>query len=190
MLLYDNNYNVCRNDRSNNIRGDGLCAFISKKLIYFHVQLPQQYLHLEVLCINILCNNHKHRFICVYRPPSYDAKLTFDLINCLNFLCSVNFIMTICGDFNFHDIDWTADIDISAMPLHAVDFAHFIVQIGLSQLVKELTLASNFLDLLLVSDPLAVYDVSVDSLFSTSDHCVIAWNTWFNAVLQLYLLSS
>ena len=28
MLLYDNNYNVCRNDRSNNIRGGGVCAFI------------------------------------------------------------------------------------------------------------------------------------------------------------------
>ena len=84
----------------------------------------------------------------------------------------------ICGDFNFPNIDWTADIDISTMPLHAVDFAHFIVHNGLSQLVKEPTLASNFIDLLLVSDPLAVYNVSVGSPFSTSDHCVITWNTW------------
>ena len=178
-LLYDNNYNVCRNDRSNNIRGGGVGAFIKKKLIYFHVQLPQQYLHSEVLCIDILCNNYKHRFICVNRPHSYDAKLTCDLINCSNFLCNVNFIVTICGDFNFPNIDWTADIDISTMPLHAVDFAHFIVLNGLSQLVKEPTLASNFLDLLLVGDPLAVYNVSVGSPFSTSDHCVIMWNTWF-----------
>ena len=103
MLLYDNNYNVSRNDRSNNIRVGGVCAFISKKLIYFHVQLPQQYL--EVLCTDILFNNYKHRFICVYRPPSYYAKLTCDLINCLNFLCNVNFIVTICGDFNFPNID-------------------------------------------------------------------------------------
>ena len=103
-----------------------MCIYI-KKLIYFHVQLPQQYLHLEVLCIDILCNNYKHRFICVYRPPSYDAKLTCDLTNCLNFLCNVNFIVTICGDFNFPNIDWTADIDISAMPLHAVDFAHLFI---------------------------------------------------------------
>ena len=28
MLLYDNNYNVCRKDRSNNIRGGGVCAFL------------------------------------------------------------------------------------------------------------------------------------------------------------------
>ena len=179
MLLYDNNYNVCRNDRSNNIRDGDVRAFLSKKLIYFHVQLPQQYLHLEVLCIDILCNNYKHRFIRFYRPPSYDAKLTCDLINCLNFLCNVNFIVTICGDFNFTNIDWTADIDISTTSLRAVDFAHFIVHNGLSQLIKELTLASNFLDLLLVSDPLAVYNVSVGSPFSTSDHCVIMWNTWF-----------
>ena len=87
--------------------------------------------------------------------------------------------MTICSDFNFPNIAWTADIDISTMPLHAVDFAHFIVHNGLSQLVKEPTLASNFLDLLLVSDPLAVYNVSVDSPLSTSDHCVIMWNAWF-----------
>ena len=32
----------------------------------------------------------------------------------------------------------------------------------------------------MVSDPLAVYNVSVGSPFSTSDHCVITWNTtWF-----------
>ena len=80
-MLLHNNYNVSRNDRSNKIRGGGVCAFISTKLIYFHVQLPQQYLHLEVLNIDILCNNYKHHFICVYRPPSYNAKLTSDLIN-------------------------------------------------------------------------------------------------------------
>ena len=57
--------------------------------------------------------------------------------------------MTICGDFNFLNIDWTTDIDISTMPLHAVDFAHFIVHNGLSQLFKESTLASNLLDLLI-----------------------------------------
>ena len=73
-----------------------------------------------------------------------------------------------------------ADIDISTMPLHAVDFAHFSVHNGLSQLVKEPTLTSNFLDLLLVSDPLVVYNVSVGSHVNTSDHCVITWNTWFH----------
>ena len=65
------------------------------------------------------------------------------------------------------------------MPLHAVDFAHFIVHNGVGQLVKEKTFASNFLDLLLVSDSLAVYNVSVGSPFSTSDPCIITWNTWF-----------
>ena len=84
-----------------------------------------------------------------------------------------------CGDFNFPNIDWTVDTDISTMPLHAVDFAHFIVHNGLSQLVRELKLASNFLDLLLVSNPWEVQNVSVGSPFSTSDHCVITWNTWF-----------
>ena len=87
--------------------------------------------------------------------------------------------MTICGDFNFPNIDWIADIAISTVPLHTVDFAHFTAHNGLSKLVKEPTLASNFLDLQLVSDPLAVYNVSVGSPFSTSDHCVIMWNTWF-----------
>ena len=100
------------------------------------------------------------------------------MIDCLNFLCDVNFIVTVCSDFNFPNIDWTADIDISTMPLHAVDFAHFIVHNGLSQFVKEPTFASNFLDLQLVSDSLAVYNVSVGSQFSTSDHCIITWNTW------------
>ena len=56
---------------------------------------------------------------------------------------------------------------------------HILLYNGLSQLVKEPTLASNFLDLLLVSNSLAVYNVSVSSPFSTSDHNIIAWNTWF-----------
>ena len=85
MLLYDNNCNVCPNDRSNNIRGGGVSAFITKGLIYFHVQLPHQYLHLEVLCIDILCNNYKYLFIYIYIPPSYDAKQTCDLIDCFKF---------------------------------------------------------------------------------------------------------
>ena len=98
--------------------------------------------------------------------------------------------MTVCGDFNFPNIDWTADIDISTMPLHAVDFAHFIVRNGLSQLVKEPTFASIFLDLLLVSDSLAVYNVSFGSPFSTSDRCIIAWNMWFPLVqLNLSFMS-
>ena len=179
MLLYDNNYNVRHKDRSNHIRGTGVCAFLTKDLIYFRLQLPLQYLHLEVLCTDILCNNEKHRFIYIYRQPVYDAKQTCDLTDCLNFLYNVNFVVPVCNDFNFPNTDWTSDNDVSTISLHAVDFAYFVVHNGLSQLVEEPTRASDVLDLLLASDLLAIYNVSVGSPFSTSDHSIITWNTCF-----------
>ena len=49
-------------------------------------------------------------------------------------------------------------------------FASFVVDNDLLQLINERTRAPNVLDLLFVNDALAVYNVSVASSFSTSDH--------------------
>ena len=62
-------------------------------------------------------------------------------------------------------------------PLEA-RLASFVVDNGMSQLVHEPTRLTHILDLLLVNDPLSVFEVNVSSLFSTSDHNFITWLVW------------
>ena len=126
-----------------------------------------------------MLNNVKQRFICVYRPPGYDLNQTYELIECLNFLCNVCYVITICDDFNFSIIYWSHDGDISSLGEHASAFANFDISIGSTQLIKDSTYNQNILDLLVVNDPLAIYEISVLPPFSSSDHCVLTWHTWF-----------
>ena len=97
---------------------------------------------------------------------------------CLNFLCDVCNIVTICGDFNFSIINWSHDVDVSFLPVHTSAFANFAISNGLTQLIKT-THNQNILDLLIINDPLAIYDISVLPPFSTSDHFVLTWHIWF-----------
>ena len=47
---------------------------------------------------------------------------------------------------------------VSVLPVHDSMFANFVLNVGLSQLVELPTRLANILDLLMVSDPLAVFD--------------------------------
>ena len=121
----------------------------------------------------------------MYRPPNYDLQQTRDLIECLNVLCDIDHVVTICGDFNFREIDWAQIIDISTLLLCASEFASFVVNNGFTQLIKQPTRKNKILDLLMVNDAEAIYDVTVLQPFSTSDHCALSWRTWFPQVAQV-----
>lgn len=54
----------------------------------------------------------------------------------------------------------------------------FKVTYGLSQLLIQPTHSSNALDLLFVNNPLLLFDVTIQSPFSTSDHNALSWRTW------------
>lgn len=179
LILSGSNYNIIRHDRHINSRGGGICAFIKKAHNYVHIPLPQEFSHLEMLCTDIICNNFKHRYISVYRPPIYDLHQTCELFNCLNMLCDVNHVVSINGDFNFPNFDWGRAIDISALSPVESEFANFIIANGLTQLVTQPTRNAHILDLLMVNDPLAVFEVTVQQPFSTSDHNIVTWRTWF-----------
>ena len=56
--------------------------------------------------------------------------------------------------------------------MHASAFANFVISNGLIQLIKESMHNQNILDLLIVDEPLAIYDISVLPPFSTNDYCV------------------
>ena len=87
--------------------------------------------------------------------------------------------MTICGDFNFREIDWVQNIDISTSPSGASEFASFVANNGFTQLIKQPTRKNKILDLLMVNDAVAIYDVTVLQPVSTSENCVLSWRTWF-----------
>ena len=159
--------------------GGGVCVFIDCKLDYTVVGLPDEFKSLEIICVDVISVASKHRYICAYRPPSYNMESTELLIRCLDYLCNVAHAYTICTDFNMPNFNWNNNFDINAMCSLDACFANFIVSNGILQLITEPTRSFNTLDLLLVNDPLTTYDVTVEPPFSTSDHCMITWRTYF-----------
>ena len=79
---------------------------------------------------------------------------------------------------NMPNINWVNGFDLSCLhPLEA-RLASFVVDNGMSQFVHEPTCLAHILDLLLVNDPLSIFDVNASSPFSTSDHNSITWRMW------------
>ena len=63
--------------------------------------------------------------------------------------------------------------------MHEATFTAFVTNNDLMQFVKELTCNENTLDLLLVNDPFAIYNVAVITPFCTGDHNAETWHAWF-----------
>ena len=180
LLLQDNTvYTLLRCDRANRIRGGGVCAFIRKLFKFVQVKIPQEYTLCEILCVDIFKDSFKQKFICAYRPPSANRQINDDLMRCLNFLCDIEFVSTICTDFNVLNFDWNADFVLSVLPNSEACFAKFIINNSITHLVSKPTCINNLVDLLLVNDPLAVFNVQVLQPFSTSNHSSDTWQTWF-----------
>ncbi len=179
LLLNNSKYVISRRDRSNGSRGGGVCMFIKSSISCINVALSCSYSQLEVVCVDLIGNNYKHRFIAAYRPPNYSYLQSRDLVECLSNLVDVSYPVSICGDFNYASVDWSRDIDVSSLPANVHDFASMVVTNGLTQLVTQPTHGAHTLDLLLVTDPLSNFNVSVNPPFSTSDHNSLSWHTWF-----------
>ena len=56
---------------------------------------------------------------------------------------------------------------------------NFVTSNALIQLIKDTTYRENILELLIVSHPLTIYGSSTLTSFSTIDHCMLTWCTWF-----------
>ena len=66
---------------------------------------------------------------------------------------------------------------MSVLSVHTSMLANVFLNTVLSQLVP--TRETNILDLLMVSNSLAVSNIDVYQPFSISDHGVVSWRTWF-----------
>ena len=168
-----------RCDRGGGQVGSGVCVFIKSNLCYNIVKIPIEFAQLEIICLDITINKLKQKFICAYRPPSFDLLCTNNLINCFNVLYDIDYVFTICTSFNLPNFYWNNVFDVSSLCALNASLAKFIEDNGMIQLITESTRQLNTLDLLLVNDPLTVYNVTVTAPFCTSDHCMVLWPTYF-----------
>ena len=179
LLLYKYAYNLSCCDRSGNQRDGGVCIFVKQGLKYVIIPILQEFAELKILCVDIIFSLYKQHFIVLYKPPFYNCNLTSKLLDCLERLCDVECAVTACDDFNFGHIDLTNEFIVIDLPMHEATFAAFITNNGLTQLVKEPTRNENILDLLLVDDPFAFYNVAEIPPFCTSDHNAVTWHASF-----------
>ena len=70
-------------------------------------------------------------------------------------------MVTIRENFNFPNTNWAKNIDVFVLPVQNSMLVNFVLNAGLSLLVKLHKRETNILDLLMVSNPLAVFDFDV-----------------------------
>ena len=180
MLDPQNAFHVLRYDRTIS-RGGGICVFIRNCYELHEVNLSAYSSCLELICFDMYCATVKYRFFVAYRPtassPVYDVITEADymtsLVNCFeinNNACGPTFIM---GDFNCPNINWKNNLASDDIQARLCNFA---LCNGYTQCVTEPTRLKSLLDILLTNDPILVSDVKLDMPFSTSDHCVLAFD--------------
>lgn len=173
------NYTTYRCDRSGR-RGGGSLLLINKnveskslEVNYLH---SSDYLNINIVgCELSLDSSRKLGILCIYRPP--DASMTDNMImiNTINtFLQQDYHNVVILGDFNFSNITWPT----SASSFQSKAFLNFCQENFLVQHVDAPTrIASGaILDLVLTSQELPVFELSVGEEFGSSDHSIIQFS--------------
>jgi len=86
-------------------------------------------------------------------------------------VCRTHDVIILVGDFNLPNINWS-DFEAPNDDIHDV-FLDFCVQRCLHRMVKECTRDNSCIDLVLVSDVFMVFNMNVQTPFSTSDYCMV-----------------
>jgi len=84
-------------------------------LLYLHVPATASSNAFELIAINKLNLDAPVRIITVYRPPVADSDpVDIDdmsiLHDCLRHLCDIDFSVTVNGDFNLLNINWSSSV--------------------------------------------------------------------------------
>ena len=114
--------------------------------------------------------------VVIYRPPSNDP--TADELVC-RFISdfALNKNIVILGDFNLPNLKWTDSWERTGSYITPIEHLYFgsFLEAGLVQLVQEPTFVTsgNTLDLILVSNPEIVGDVTVISPLPRCHHCPV-----------------
>ena len=175
-LICPDDYVVHRQDRST--AGGGVAVFTKKLIRSVAVELPVEYKHLEIVCVDLSFSTTDCRVICIYRKPGFspaDVTYMIDCVKCLQRLCSTDKLTVIAGDCNLPDIDWSFYSGPCA-PIYDA-FLNFVNNYGFYQFVQEATREGNILDIVLSTSDTFLSDLTVTVPLSTSDHSAVLFRT-------------
>jgi hypothetical protein len=163
-------YRIERLDRTDT-RGGGVCILISKNVDFSRIPNASP---VELLCIDILIETKKYRFITIYRPPKYGPPWVANMDNMVKILkklCDISYPVFIIGDLNCPGVHWQT----YSAPCDTIQdiFCDFVCDYGFMQFVNEPTHDNNVLDIVLANEPLLISDVQVDIPLGNSDHNVV-----------------
>ena len=163
-------YSVFRCDRADCI-GGGVALFCEEQAKPVRIQLPPQFASCEVICVDFF-GTIQYRLACIYRPPSYSVGDSLLLFQLLYWICETTALtVVLLGDFNIPEICWS-NSTFPATPI-CNNFMQFVEENGLCQLVSSPTREQNILDLVLCTDKLCLFDLSIIESFGNSDHSAI-----------------
>ena len=112
---------------------------------------------------------NKQRLVLVYRPTTNESLEHFTcMIDTLTDLCTIDFPVTILGDFNFPNLTWNADTIRNTSSNKEQLFSHFMCTFDLIQHVNFPTRSDNTLDLILSNA--CVNDITCLPPFGSQQH--------------------
>jgi len=153
---------VYRHDRAGRV-GGGVLALVSKQFNSYRLVLPNQFLLVEVECYELVTYFSTYRFIIAYRPPDFNAigrDYAKRLHDCLRYLCHTHHTVTIVGDINLQNANWT-DAEAPDDNIHSL-FLKFCSDYGFKQYVTQPQRDSLVLHLVLCNNQYVVSKLEVD----------------------------
>jgi len=179
-LFCPKGYTVFRHDRST--PGGGVAIFVKTVIRSAVVDIPVEFNHIEIVCVDLTLSCFTCRLICIYRKPGFnelDVEYISDCIRCLKKLCSTEKLVIITGDCNLPDIDWSC-YHAPDSPIYNM-FIDFVNNFGFYQYVNQPTRNENILDVVMATSDTFLEDLSVSVPLGTSDHNTVIFKTNISA---------
>ena len=165
-------YTLHRKDRNHvdKHRGGGVAVYVHNDLSCVHREEIFEQNFPETIWCNINCNGRNTLIGVCYRAPDSVQINDEALYSLIDRVSKENVV--IMGDFNFPELDWSRPESIG----DSHPFIECLSNNFLIQLVDEPTRETNYLDLVLCSDPSLVENLVVDEPFETSDHQLVTFS--------------
>jgi len=135
------------------------------------VDVPVEFKHVEIVCLDLTFQDTVCRVICFCRKPGFsdvDAVYIKDCVTCLQRLYSTEKLVVVTGDCNLPEIDWSYYYAPNAAVYDA--FIDFVNRYGFCQYVNEPTRNGNILDIVMATSVAFVEDLAISVPLGTSDH--------------------
>ena len=175
-LICPSNYTIFRHDRPT--PGGGVAIFVKKAIDAVVVDIPAEFSHIEVICVDLLFSTTNCRVICFYRRPGFsdiDISYMNDCVQCFKKLCSTEKLVVITGDCNLPDINWSFYHSPNSTAYNT--FMDFVNNYGFHQYVDQPTRDNKILDIVMATSDTFLEDLTVCAPLGTSDHNTVIFKT-------------